>query len=151
MLNEMLNGMQMRIFQCNTVRHQTCVKALSNAPRQEGRGFPLWQSKPELYGITDLRHVFLVESSWGMALPLGRTESLSFIVSLVHSTVTALSGLFLSFSCHSFPLEDSHSTPVPPQIAGFVVITLLPDLFIVVQPGRLVVQVGGGYSRIETM
>lgn len=41
MLNDMLNGMQMRMFQCNTIRHTTCVKALSNGPWQEGRGFPL--------------------------------------------------------------------------------------------------------------
>lgn len=86
-----------------------------------------------------------------MALTLVRTASLSFIVTVEHTTVTALSGPFLSFSCPSFPLEDSHSTPAPPQRAHLVVIKLLPDLFTVVQPGRLVVQVGGGSSRRETM
>lgn len=35
------------------------------------------------------------------------------------------------FSCHSFPLGDSHSTPAPPQTASLVVITLVSVLFIV--------------------
>lgn len=59
-----------------------------------------------------------------------------------HSALTAPSGPFLRFSCHSFPLEDSHSTQAPPQIACLVVIKLVSDLVLVTQPRRLVVHIG---------
>lgn len=66
-----------------------------------------------------------------MARALVRTATGSFIITQECTAPAALAGLFLRFSCHSFPLGDSHSTPAPPRTASLVVITLVSVLFIV--------------------
>lgn len=62
---------------------------------------------------------------------LVRSAIEGFIVTQECTAPTALEGLVLSFSCHSFPLEDSPCTRAPPQTASVVVITLVSVLLIV--------------------
>lgn len=131
--------MQMRLFRHNTVRHNMCARALLNCPWQEGWGFPWRRPKPELRSVGAWR-CFLFDSSSLMA-HVGQSSSWELYYP-EHSALTAPSGPFLRFSCHSFPLEDSHSTQAPPQIACLVVIKLVSDLVLVTQPRRLVVHIG---------
>lgn len=131
--------MQMRLVQCDTIR-RTCVWG----PFWTLRGRKGEVSPPDSPGrspvVNDWR-CFLFDGGSAKSLPSVRTATERYCCP-EHTALTAPSGPFLRFFLSLLPLEGCHSTQAPPQIACFVVIKWWSDLFLVTQPGRLVVHIG---------